>query len=83
MDKGADNSSNTENLIVPMLREIRADMAKMADAMNTQSVEIRAMLKHLGGIVDLQELDHEDIARIKVRLDRIETRLDLVDPSED
>ena len=83
MDKGADNTSNIENLIVPMLREIRADMAKMADAMNTQSVEIRAMLKHLGGIVDLQELDHEDIARIKVRLDRIETRLDLVDPSED
>ena len=83
MDKGADNTSNTENLIVPMLREIRADMAKMADAMNTQSVEMRAMLKHLGGIVDLQELDHEDIARIKVRLDRIETRLDLVDPSED
>jgi len=83
MDKGADNTSNTENLIVPMLREIRADMAKMADAMNTQSVEMRAMLKHLGGIVDLQELDHEDIARIKVRLDRIETRLDLVDPTED
>jgi len=83
MDKGADNTSNIENLIVPMLREIRADMAKMADAMNTQSVEMRAMLKHLGGIVDLQELDHEDIARIKVRLDRIETRLDLVDPTED
>ena len=83
MDKGADNTSNTENLIVPMLREIRADMAKMADAMKTQSVEMRAMLKHLGGIVDLQELDHEDIARIKVRLDRIETRLDLVDPTED
>ena len=79
----AGDAENTDNLILPMLREIRADMAKMADAMNTQSVEMRAMLKHLGGIVDLQELDHEDIARIKVRLDRIETRLDLVDRSDD
>ena len=79
----AGDAENTDNLILPMLREIRADMAKMADAMNTQSVEMRAMLKHLGGIVDLQELDHEDIARIKVRLDRIETRLDLVHRSDD
>jgi hypothetical protein len=83
MDKGEKNTSNIEDMIMPMLREIRADMAKMADAMNTQSVEMRAMLKHLGGIVDLQELDHEDIARIKVRLDRIETRLDLVDPADE
>ena len=83
MSNSPENARSTDHLIIPMLREIRAEMAKMADAMNTQSAEMRAMLKHLGGIVDLQELDHEDIARIKVRLDRIETRLDLVDPSED
>lgn len=65
-----------------MLREMRADMAKMADSMTTMSVEMRAMLKHMGGMIDLQEIDREDIARIKLRLDRIENRLELVDIPE-
>lgn len=76
-------ADDPDEIVIPMLREIRADMAKMADSMKTMSGEMRAMLKHLGGIVDIQEIDHEDIAGIKLRLDRIEKRLDLADTSKD
>ena len=75
-------ANDPDEIMLPLLRDMRADMAKMADNMATMSGEMRAMLKHLGGIVDLQEIDHEDIARIKMRLDRIENRLDLVDTSK-
>lgn len=75
-------ADDPKELMIPMMRDMRADMAKMADSMATMSVEMRAMLKHMGGMMDLQDIDREDIARIKVRLDRIETRLELVDTSE-
>ena len=37
-----------------------------------------AMRQHMMAIMAIQELDHADIAVIKVRLDRIEKRLELV-----
>jgi hypothetical protein len=61
------------------LRAIRADMAKMPDAMRTMSAEMSAIRQHLAGVVTIQEHGHEEIATIKVRLDRIERRLELVD----
>ena len=68
-----------ENLMLEPLRAIRGDMAKMADWMHTMSVEMTAIRQHLAGVVTIQEHDHGDIANLKVRLDRIEKRLDLVD----
>jgi hypothetical protein len=61
------------------LRAIRGDMSKMADWMQTLSVEMTAVRQHLAGVVTIQEHDHGDIAAIKVRLDRIEKRLELAD----
>jgi NADH:ubiquinone oxidoreductase subunit D len=61
------------------LRAIRGEMSKMADWMRTMSSEMTAIRQHLSGVVTIQEHDHGDIAAIKVRLDRIERRLDLVD----
>jgi hypothetical protein len=68
-----------ENLILEHLRAIRGDMARMADRMETVSVEMTAMRQHLAGVVTIQEHDHTDIAALKVRLDRIEKRLELAD----
>jgi hypothetical protein len=51
----------------------------MADGMQTMSAEMTAMRQHLSGVVTIQEHDHGDIGSIKVRLDRIERRLQLVD----
>jgi hypothetical protein len=71
--------AETDNLMLEHLRAIRGDIAKMADWMHTLSVETTAMRQHLAGVVTIQEHDHGDLANIKVRLDRIEKRLELTD----
>jgi hypothetical protein len=66
-----------DNLVLEHLRGIRSEMAKMGEWMHTMSVEMTAIRQHLAGVVTIQELDHTDIAGIKLRLDRIEKRLEL------
>ena len=68
-----------DNLPLEHLRAIRGDMSRMADRMETMSAEMTAIRQHLSGIVTIQDHDHGDIAAIKVRLDRIEKRLELAD----
>lgn len=68
-----------ENLVLEHLRGIRTEMAKMADWMPTLSVEMTAIRQHLAGVVTIQEHDHTDLAAIKLRLDRIEWRLELTE----
>lgn len=68
-----------ENLVLEHLRVIRTEMAKMADWMQTLSVEMTAIRQHLAGVVTIQEHDHTDLAAIKLRLDRIERRLELTE----
>ena len=68
-----------ENLVLEQLRAIRGEMAKMADWTHTLSVEMTAIRQHLAGVVTIQEHDHGDIANIKLRLERIEKRLELVE----
>ena len=72
-------ASDPDEIILPILREIRADMAKMASHMATLGAEMSAMRQHHGAVATLQDHDHGDILEIKVRLDRIEKRLDLTD----
>jgi hypothetical protein len=72
-------TAEPDNLVLEHLRAIRGQMGKMADLMHTMSVEMTAIRQHLVGVVTIQEHDHGDIAGIKARLDRIESRLDLVD----
>ncbi len=67
-----------DNLVLEQLRALRGENAKIMDWMQTISAEVTAIRQHLVGVVTIQELDHADIAGIKVRLDRIEKRLELV-----
>ena len=68
-----------DNLVLEHLRAIRGDMTKMSDRMDTLATEMTAMRHHLFGAITTLNHDHVDIAEIKVRLDRIERRLELVD----
>ena len=70
---------NVENLVLEQLRAIRADMSKMADYMHTLQAEMTAMRQSLSSVRTLQDHDHGDIASLKIRVERIEKRLDLVD----
>lgn len=72
-------AEDPDNFVLDHQRAIRADMARMAEAMRDMSVEMRAMRQHLSGVVTLQDHDHGDLTDIKQRLERIERRLDLVD----
>jgi len=67
------------DLVLEHLRAIRGDIAGMKDDMRGMRAEMTAMRQLLSGVITLQEHDHGDIAAIKVRLDRIERRLELVD----
>lgn len=69
----------TDNLLLEHLRAIRTDMAKMRDHMETMRAEMTATRHTIQGMQALQDHDHGDIAAIKLRVDRIETRLELVD----
>ncbi|KPL55306.1 hypothetical protein ABB55_26270 [Prosthecomicrobium hirschii] len=69
----------TDNLILEHLRAIRRDMARMNGAMQTMQAETTAIRHQLAAIVTLQDHDHGDIAELKLRVDRIERRLDLVE----
>jgi hypothetical protein len=68
-----------DNLVLEHLRAIRGELGKMADWMQTLSVEMTAIRQHLAGVVTIQEHDHGDITSIKLRLDRIEKRLELTE----
>ena len=68
-----------DNLVLEHLRAIRGEMTRLAEWMQTMSTEMTAMRHHLFGAITTQNHDHVDIAEIKVRLERIEKRLELVD----
>jgi hypothetical protein len=68
-----------ENLMLDHLRAIRGEMAKMGDWMQSLNAEVTAIRQHLAGFMTIQDHDHGDLASIKVRLDRIEKRLELAD----
>jgi hypothetical protein len=68
-----------DNLVLEHLRPIRSEVTKLAESMQTMSTEMTAMRHHLFGAITTQNHDRVGIAEIKVRLDRIERRLELVD----
>jgi hypothetical protein len=68
-----------DNLVLEQLGVIRGDLGKLFNEMQTMGVEITAMRQHMAGMLTIQEHDHVDISAIKVRLARIEKRLELAD----
>ncbi len=72
-------NEKVENLLLEHLRAIRTDVGRMSDDMRVLRAEMTAVRQHVSGLGTLQDQDHSDIAAIKVRLDRIERRLDLVE----
>jgi hypothetical protein len=72
-------NDKVEHLLLEHLRAIRTEMTRMSDRMDTFGAEMRAIRHQHAAVTTLQEHDHDDLATIKVRLDRIERRLELVD----
>lgn len=68
-----------DSLVLEQLRAMRGDYSKILSWMQNIGAEVTAIRQHLMGVITTQEQDHADIADIKVRHDRIERRLELVD----
>lgn len=72
-------NEKVESLILEHLRIIRADMSSMKEEMSTVRTEMLIIRQHMAGLLGGQTLHDGEIASLKVRLDRIEKRLELVD----
>ena len=72
-------NDKVEHLILEHLRAMRADMLSIKDEMTGMRGEMIVMRQHMGALLASQTLQDTEIASIKVRVDRIEKRLDLVE----
>lgn len=72
-------TDETANLVLEHLRAIRSDIVKIQNDMQTVRVEMTALRQQVSALLTIQEHDHVEIASIKLRLDRIERRMELVD----
>ena len=70
-------NEKVEKLILEHLRVMRADMSSMKDEMSGMRAELLVMRQHMAGLLGAQVLHDGELATIKVRLDRIEKRLEL------
>lgn len=71
--------TEVESLVLEPLRAIRAETAGLKDEIKGARAEITAMRHQITGMGVLIEQCLEDIAGLKIRLDRIERRLDLAE----
>ena len=72
-------NENVEHLILEHLRVIRTDMGMMKEEMSGMRAELLVIRQHMAGLVGAQTLHDTEIASIKIRLGRIEKRLELAD----
>ena len=71
--------ADPDNLMLEHLRAIRSDISGIKEDMRGMRAEMTSIRQHLAGVVTLQEYDHGDLAALKVRIDRIERRLELAE----
>ncbi|PYE88207.1 hypothetical protein [Phyllobacterium leguminum] len=72
-------NDKVENLILEHLRIVRADMSSMKEEMSGMRSEMLIIRQHMAGLLGGQTLHDAEVAGLKVRLDRIEKRLDLAE----
>ena len=68
-----------ENLVLEHLKRIQAELARVREVQSTHGAELSAIRQVLGAHTTLLNQCVEDIATVRVPLDRIERRLDLAD----
>ena len=70
-------NEKVESLELEQLRQLRGPNDRILEEVRGLRGEIIAMRDHQRGLVLTQDGHHDDILSIKVRLDRIERRLEL------
>lgn len=72
-------TNETENLILEHLKRFQSQMTRFEDTLDTVRSDMRAMKQHMAAFMASEASQDEEIAAIKVHLERIERRLDLRD----
>ena len=75
-------TDETTNLVLEHLKRIQSELVRSRDVQATQSAELSAIRQVLGAHTTLLNQCIDDIAGVRLRLDRIERRLDLVDAAK-
>lgn len=70
-------NEKVEHLILEHLRAMRADMSSLKEEMSGVRAEMLVMRQHMAGLLGSQVLHDGELAGIKVRLDRLEKRMEL------
>jgi len=72
-------SDERSDLMLEILKTIQADMREMKHELASQSPRIAALEDHFRGTLSTLYSIQADVARLKDRVDKIETRLGLKD----
>ncbi|MEC9463565.1 MAG: hypothetical protein VX601_10355 [Pseudomonadota bacterium] len=70
-------NEKVENLILEHLRVMRTDISSLKEEMVGMRSEMRAMKQYMAGFMTDEARQDGKIAELKLRLDRIEKRLEL------
>ena len=72
-------AENLENVVLEQLRAVRADNAKILEEVRGLRTEIISVRHHIRGIELTNDRSAADVASFKLRLERVERRLELAD----
>ena len=74
-------SEEPGNIVLSILREMRTDMHDLKHGQRQTNERLTAIEHHVAGLVHGQARFNDDVDDLKARIERIERRLDLVDPN--
>jgi hypothetical protein len=72
-------NEKVENLILEHLRVMRSDIASLKEEMSGMRAEMRSMKQHMAAFMSHEAAQDGDIATVKLQLERIGRRLDIVE----
>ena len=72
-------TDNVENLVLELLRAIRADIADLKDRMTGVEIQLSAMGQQMAGLTTAIYSGKSDMDTLKRRVERLEQRLELRD----
>jgi hypothetical protein len=73
-------TADIESLVLDHLRAIRADLADLKREVTGNSVQLSAMGQQLAGLTAVVYPGKSDVDDLKRRMDRVERRLEPVEP---
>ena len=75
-------TDEVENLVLEHLKRIQAELTRVREDQRTHHAALMAIQQTQNAHSTLLNQVLEDVATIRVRLDRVERRLDLVEPAK-